>query len=187
MTKAFAAARGRFACAGAAGIDPSALSLARVGAVAAARSSSSCLARRARVGRARIGRLKLGMTRKQLGSSSRRAAVTAPTKTSKRYRYCVKRSRGHVSAVFGKRTRVELLIATARRYANRGVHPGMSLRKARRTVKGMRRLTKTVYRLSRRSRRIVGVRRGKVRYVGVASKRTLRSKRLLRTYVKRAG
>jgi len=49
------------------------------------------------------------------------------------------------------------------------------------------RVSKTVYRLSRRSRRIIGVRKGKVRYVGVASKRTLRSKRLLRTYVKRAG
>jgi len=183
VTKAFAAAPGRFACGGAAGIDPSGLSLARTSAVA---PRSSCLARRSRVGRGRIGRLKLGVTRKRLRSAPRLASLTAPSKTSKRYRYCVKASRGRVSAVFGKGTRVSLLIATARRYGNRGVHPGVSLRKAKRTFRGLRRLSKTVYRLSPSSRRIIGVRKGKVRYVGVASKRTLRSKRLLRTYLKRA-
>jgi hypothetical protein len=99
----------------------------------------------------------------------------------------VKRSKGHVTAVFGKGTRVDLLVATAGSYGNRGVHPGVSLRKAKRTFRGLRRVSKTVYRLSRSSRRIIGVRKGRVRYVGVASKRTLKSKRLLRTYVKRAG
>ena len=182
VTKVFAAAPGRFACSGAAGIDPSGLSLARTGSIVL-----SCLARRSPIGPAWIGRLKLGLTRKQLGSSPRLASVTAPSKTSKRYRYCVKGSKGRVTAVFGKGTRVELLIATAGSYGNRGVHPGVSLRKAKRTFRGLRRVSKTVYRLSRRSRRIIGVGKGKVRYVGVASKRTLRSKRLLGTYLKRAG
>jgi hypothetical protein len=79
------------------------------------------------------------------------------------------------------------VIATAGRYGNRGVHPGVSLRKAKRVFRGLRRVSPTVYRLSRHSRRIVGVRRGKVSYVGVASARALRSKRVLRTLVKRAG
>ncbi len=184
VTKVFAAAPGRFACNGAAGLDPNGLSLVRTGSVAA---SSSCLARRSPIGPAWIGRLKLGLTRKQLHSSPRLASVTVPNKTSKRYRYCVKGSRGHVTAVFGKGAKVDLLIATAGPYGNRGVHPGVSLRQARRTFKGLRRVSKTVYRLYRRSRRIIGVRKGRVRFVGVASKRTLRSKRLLRTYVKHAG
>jgi hypothetical protein len=184
VTKAFAAAPGRFACSGAAGIDPGALSLVRTAPVAAA---SSCLARRSSVAPAGIGRLKLGLTRKQLRGSPRLATVRTSSKTSKRYRYCVKRSKGHVTAVFGKGTKVDLLVATAGAYGNRGVHPGVSLRKAKRTFRGLRRVSKTVYRLSRSSRRIIGVRKGRVRYVGVASKRTLRNRRLLRTYVKRAG
>ncbi len=184
VTKVFAARNGRFACSGAAGLDPSALSLVRTGSVAA---GSSCLARRSPIGAAWIGRLKLGLTRKQLSSSPRLASVTVTSKTSKRYRYCVKGSKGRVTAVFGKGTRVDLLIATAGSYGNHGVHPGGSLRKARRTFRGLRRVSRTVYRLSRSSRRIIGVRKGKVRYVGVASKRTLGSKRLLRTYLKRAG
>jgi lysophospholipase L1-like esterase len=184
VTKAFAAAPGRFACSGAAGLDPSGLSLARLGSIA---TGSSCLARRSPIGAARIGRLKLGLTRKRLGGSARLASVTTPNKTSKRYRYCVKRSKGHVSAVFGKGTKVELLVATAGAYGNHGVHPGVSLRKAKRTFRGLRRVSATVYRLSRRSRRIIGVRRGKVRFVGVASERALGNQRLLRTYVKRAG
>jgi hypothetical protein len=182
VTKAFAAAPGRFTCSGAAGIDPSALSLTRVGSVA----KSTCLARRSPVGRARLGRLKLGLTRKRLAASRRLAAVL-PVKSSKRYRYCVKRSSERVTAVFGKGTKVELVIARAARYGNRGVTPGVSLRKAKRTFSGLRHVSGGVYRLSRQSRRILGIRKGKVRFVGVASTRALGSKRLLRTYVKRAG
>ena len=89
--------------------------------------------------------------------------------------------------MFGRATKVELLTATAGSYGNRGVHPGVSLRKARRTFRGLRRVSAAVYRLSPSSRRIIGVRRGRVRFVGVASKRVLGSKWLLRTYVKRAG
>jgi hypothetical protein len=184
VTKVFAAAPGRFTCSGAAGLDPSGLSVARIGSLAA---TSSCLARRSPIGPAGIGRLKLGLTRKALGSSARLSSVSAPTKSSKRYRYCVKGSRGHVTAVFGKGTRVELLVATAGSYGNHGVHPGVSLRKATRTFRGLRRVSSSVYRLSSRSRRIIGVRRGTVRFVGVASKRALGSGRLLRTYLQRAG
>jgi lysophospholipase L1-like esterase len=184
VTQVFAAAPpGTFACYGAAGLDPSGLVLRRLSSFPA----KSCLARRSPIGRRRIGRLVLGVTRKRLRASPRLASVAAPSRTSRRYRYCVRRSRGNVTAVFGKGTKVELLKATATHYGNRGVTPGTSLRKAKRTFKRLRRVSRTVYRLSRSSRRIIGVRRGKVRYVGVASKRALKSKRLLRTYVKRAG
>ncbi len=184
VTKVFAAAPGTFACSGAAGLDPSGLALHRIQTI---RAPTSCLARRSSIGPRGIGRLRLGVTRKGLDASPRLATVTAASKSPKRYRYCVKGSRGHVTAVFGKGTKVELLSATAGSYGNRGVHPGVSLRKARRAFKALRRVSATVYRLSPSSRRIIGVRRGKVRYVGVASKRVLRSKRLLRTYAQRAG
>ncbi len=184
VTQAFAAAPGRLACAGSAGLDPSGLALRRVGASSRARS---CLARRSSIGSRGIGRIKLGLTPKRLGASPRLATVAAPNRTSRRYRYCVKSSKGRVTAVFGRGTKVELVTATARSYGNRGVRPGVSLRKAKRTFRGLRRVSKTVYRGSRRSRRIIGVRKGKVRYVGVASTRALRSRRLLRTYVRRAG
>jgi len=99
----------------------------------------------------------------------------------------VRSGKGRVTAVFGKGTRIELLIATAGSYGNRGVKPGVSLRKAKRTFKRLRGVSKTVYRLSTNSHRILGVRRGKVRFVGVASERALRSKRLLRVYVERGS
>ena len=183
VTRVFASKPGRFACSGAPHIAPSALSLARVGSIPA---DASCLARRAPVGTKNVGRLKLGLTRKQLAASGRLASVRQ-SRSAKRYRYCVKASKGHVSAVFGKHTKIELVLATSGRYGNRGVHPGASLRKARRVFRGLRHVSGGVYRLSRHSRRILLVRKGKVRAVGVASKRALASKRVLRTYVKRAG
>lgn len=182
VTKAFAAEPGAFACSGAAGMDPGGLALRQVRVFPA---PTSCLARRSSIGPRRIGRLGLGLTRKRLRGSPRLAGVTA-TRSPRRYRYCVKSSRGRVTAVFGRRTKVELLIATASSYGHRGVHPGVSLRKARQTFKRLRRLSATVYRLGR-SRRVIGVRSGKVRFVGVASKRVLRSKHLVRVYAKRAG
>lgn len=186
VTKAFAARPGTFACSGAPGLETSAVALRQIRVFPAA-SSTSCLATRVSLGRTRIGRLALGVARGRLLVSSSLARVTRPSQTSRRYRYCVKSSRGHVVATFGSRTRIELLTATSGGYGNRGVRPGTSLRRAQRAFRRMRRVTRTVYKLAPGSRRIIGVRRGKVRYVGLASKRVLRSKRLVRAYVKRAG
>ena len=57
----------------------------------------------------------------------------------------------------------------------------------RRAFPKAKRITKTVYRANSRSPRLIGVRKGKVRYFAVASKRTLKSKKLLRAYLRRAG
>ncbi len=186
VTKAFAAAPGAFSCSGAAGLAPSAVGLARQARFARPRITS-CLATRVSIGRKGIGRLGLGVTRKRLLASPRLASIAATSRTSRRYRYCVKKSRGRVTAVFGRRTKVELLTATSGRYGNKRVYPGTTLRTAKRRFRGLTRVRGTrVYRLSRRSRRILGVRSGRVKYVGVASKRVVASKRLLRIYVKRA-
>jgi len=187
VTKAFAAAPGAFSCSGTAGLDPSALALARRATFARPRITG-CLAARSPVGRRSIGRFSLGVTRRRLLASPRLASVSARSRTSRRYRYCVKKSKGLVTAAFGKGTKVELLLATPAKYGNRGVRPGATLRTAKRRFRGLTRVKGTgVYRLSRHSLRLVGVRKARVRYVGVASKRVLASPRLLRAYVKRAS
>jgi len=192
VTKVFAAQNpGTFSCTGSAGIDPGGLLLARLSSFRASvgltKPRTACLGRRSSIGARNIGRLSLGVSRARLLVSSRLATVTRPATSSRRYRYCVKSSRGRVTAVFGKGTKVELLVATASRYGNKGVHPGVALRTAKRAFRGLRKVSPSVYRISRRSRRIVGVRKGRVAYVGVASARILRSRTALRLYVKRAG
>ena len=79
-----------------------------------------CLSRRSPIGRRNIGRVRLGLTRRGL---ARR--VPGPGRTTRRsWRWCVKRSRGSVRAVFTKRGRVALVATTARRHGNRRVRPG---------------------------------------------------------------
>ena len=74
-------------------------------------------------------------------------------------------------------------------HGNRGVRPGRSARRLRRAYPNRRRVGRGLYRLSKRDRRLVGVRKGKVRFVAVASRRLLlkRNRRQLRAYVRRAG
>jgi hypothetical protein len=186
VTKAYAARPGRFACSGAAGLDPSQLALVRSASLSFP-SASSCLAPRSSIGPRRIGRIGLGVTLRRLRASARLATVRPPAATAKRARYCVRGSKGHVIAVFGKGGGAQLLAATAGGYGNKGVRPGVRLATAKRRFSGLRRVTASVYRLSRHSRRIVGVRKGRVRYVGVAGARALGKPSYLRTYVKRAG
>ncbi len=186
VTKVFGASPGRFRCQGAPGLDPSQMAIARISSFARPRITS-CLSAHSPVGIKGIGRLGLGTTRKRLVISPHLTAISALSRTPLRYRYCVRHSRGGVTAVFGRDTKVELLVATAGRYGNRGVTPGTTLRTAKRRFRGLTRVKGTrVYRLSRRSRRIIGIRKGRVKYVGVASKRVVGSRRLLRIYVKRA-
>jgi hypothetical protein len=61
------------------------------------------------------------------------------------------------------------------------------MRKVRRELPRLRRIMRGVYRAGPQSQRLIGVRRGRVRYLGVASERSLRRERVLRTYLRRAG
>ena len=150
---------------------------------------TTCLARRSPVGRRNIGRVRLGISRKRLLLSPRLARVRPVTTSRKRYRYCVRGSRRRVTAVFGRRGKAELITTNATGHGNRGVRPGRSARRLRRAYPNRRRIGRGLYRLGKRSRRLVGVRKGKVRFVAVASKRVLlkRNRKALRTYVRRAG
>jgi len=71
---------------------------------------------------------------------------------------------------------------------DRRVRPGRSARSLR-AYPRRQRLARGLFRVAPRSRRIVGVRKGRVRFVAVASQRLLRSqnRRVLRGYLRRAG
>ena len=145
----------------------------------------ACLSRRSPIGRGRIGRIRLGLTRTRLASRigpSRRGRYVT--------RWCVRRSRGRVSAVFAsrsRRARARVVVTTARGHGNRRVRPGSSVRRLRRAYPRLRRVTRRVYRANPSSPRIFGVRRGRVRFVGVAPRKLIRSPRSLRRALARAG
>jgi hypothetical protein len=148
--------------------------------------TNSCLARRAPIGARNIGRIRLGRTRRRL----RRLRVQPRRRTRRTYRYCVKRSRGRVVAVFSSRRRtgrVRLVTSTARSHRMRRVGRGVSTRRLVRRFPRRRRIGRRLFRASPRSRRIFGTRRGRVRFVGVADRRLLRNRRALRRYLRRAG
>ncbi|MFN2616770.1 MAG: LVIVD repeat-containing protein [Thermoleophilaceae bacterium] len=146
-----------------------------------------CLARRSPIGPRNIGRVRLRYTRRQ----ARRRIAPQPVRRRRYvYRWCVKRSKGRVTAVFSRRSphgRIRLVASTARLHGMRGVHRGVRVRRLLRRFPHARRVTRGVYRLTRRSRRVFGTRRGRVRFVAVVDRRVLRSHRALRRYMRRAG
>lgn len=145
----------------------------------------ACLSRRSPIGPRNIGRIRVGFTRsriaRRIGPSRRGRLVT---------RWCVKRSRRYVSAVFGSRSaraRARLVVTTAAGHGNRRVRPGSSVRRLRRAYPRLRRLTRGVFRANPSSPRLFGVRRGRVRFIAVADRRLLRSPRSTRRTLSRAG
>jgi hypothetical protein len=144
-----------------------------------------CLARRSPVGARNIGRVGLGRTRRQF---LRRLRPTRRTRHT--YRWCVKRSSGRVTAVFSSRSRrgrSVLVTTTAGAHGNRGIRPGSSLRRVRRAFPGLRRIRRGLYRAGPRSARLIGFRRGRVRFHAVAERRLLRNRRALARALRRAG
>jgi hypothetical protein len=132
---------------------------------------SRCFPRRVRVGRRAIWRASVGARRatvlRRLGRPrARRRNV---------WRYCV-RGGGRVLLVFSKRKRVAFVASTARRHRRQGVGPSTTVRRLRAVFRrvGVRALAGGL-RVRRGSSRQVlfGTRRGRVRYVAVADRRTL--------------
>jgi lysophospholipase L1-like esterase len=129
---------------------------------------ASCLARRPAIGSRGVGRIRLGLTR---GALARRVAPAPVRRTRYAQRYCTKGGSGSVTAVFSKRSRagrVELILSTAPAAAFRRAYPTR------------RRLAPGLFRASPRSTRVLGVSRGRIRFIAVASKRVLRSPQRLR-------
>ena len=142
-----------------------------------------CLARRSPIGPRNIGRVRLGLTRKQL---LRR--VPLPRRRTKRsWRWCVKGGKGTVAAAFTRKGQVALASTTAPRHGNRRIHPGTRVRALRRAYPRSRSVGRTLLRAGPRSPRLLGVRKGRVRYIAVASRRTIARRRALRAYLRYAG
>lgn len=148
---------------------------------------TTCLAARSSIGSRGIGRISLGRSRKALAGSARLKRIRTVSKSRTSYRYCVKGTSRRVVAVFGRRARVELIATGARRHSARGVHPGSSAATMRRRFPRRVRLARSLYRAAPGSRRLIGTRKGRVRFLAVASKRVIARERTLRAYLRRAG
>ena len=132
-----------------------------------------------------------GLGRFRLGLHPRALLVEAgqPESRTRTWRYCVRGRRAagsRVSAVFTSGGKVGLVASTARRHRGRGIGRGARasrLRGTRHVGRGLR-----VRRIGRGGKKLVyGVRRGRVRFVGVASRPVARSPRRLRAFVKLSG
>jgi hypothetical protein len=141
-----------------------------------------CLARRSPVGPRNIGRVRLGRTRKQV-----RRLPGLVRRTRRSYRFCVKGGRGVVSAVFSKRGRSLLVTTTAPAHGNRGVSAGRRSLRLRRAYPRRRAVIRGVYRASPRTRRLIGIRGRKVRFIAVAEPRLIRKHKALEQYLRLAG
>ena len=163
------------------------LSVARGG-----KAGNLCLPRRARANRG-ISNIRLGRGRTAVAS---RIKIKPVASTRRTQTWCVTGSRGKVRAGFDSRRRVQLVLTTAGSHNSRGIlgthgsralRPGMPVRRLGRVAPRRIRIGKGLYRLNRRSRLVIRIRRGKVRSLAVASRGVLRSRRTLRRYAKLTG
>src|SRR5215204_1639960 len=145
--------------------------------------TAGCFPRRVGIGPSRIGKVRLGLTRRQV-----RRRVGAPKRrTGRSYRYCVTGSRGKVTAVFNRRGRVVLITTTSGRHSKRRVHAGSRSRSIRRAYRRRTRLSRSLIRANRASHLLFGVRRNRVRYLAIGSRRLIRNRRALVRHLRYAG
>lgn len=145
---------------------------------------------RCRMGRAHFKRRGLGRVR--IGYRPQRLLRRAgqPARRNRVWRYCVRERKprvGKVAAVFTRRGRVGLVASTARAHEALGITPGSRSGRVRRIARPYGRGV-WVRRVGRGGRRMVyGVRRGRVRFVAVASRSVAAKRSTLRRYVRLAG
>jgi hypothetical protein len=147
-----------------------------------------CLSRRSPIGPRNIGRIRLGRTRGRL----RELPVRAPRRTRRSFRYCVRGRSGRVTAVFSsasRRGRVRLVTTTAHGHGNRRVRVRSGSGRFFAAYARARRIAPGLYRATARSPRLIGIRRGRVRFIAVADRRLLRPgrRRALRRHLAHAG
>jgi DNA-binding beta-propeller fold protein YncE len=144
----------------------------------------TCLGRRFRARRTGLAGVRIGRRRRTVEKS-----IESPILRKRRRstRWCVKNSRGHVTAAFTRRQRVGLVLSTARGHGTKGVWAGRRASRLRRAFPRRIRLRRGLYRAGPRSRLLVGTRRGKIAFVAVASRGVLRKTRTTRGYLRLAG
>jgi hypothetical protein len=143
-----------------------------------------CRAARARFTRRGLGRIGLGLSPVRLlrraGQPARRSGRTS--------RYCVsgrRNGKAKVVAVFTRGERVGLVASTARGHRAHRIGRGARSRRLRRNTRSFGRGLRI--RRAGRTRIVYRVRRGRVRYVAVASRSVAKSPRRLRAYLRLAG
>jgi hypothetical protein len=145
-----------------------------------------CLAPRAAVGKRAIGRVRLGRTRRGL-----RGLPGPVTRGSRAWRWCTDaRHRRQLRVVFGSKARsgkVGLVASTSPGHRYRGLRAGSRTSALRARLPRARRVAKGIYRAGPRSTRLIGVRAGKVRWIGVAGNSTIARPKRLRAYLRAAG
>ena len=145
--------------------------------------ATACLGRQARIGRRGIGPIRLGANRRELLGLPEKAV----RRTRRSFRYCVKDSRGRVDAVVSRRGRVVVVTTTVPSHGDRRVRPGSRHKAFRDAYPHAEALGAGLYRTSARARQIVGIRRGRVRFMAVAHRQLLRNPRVLKRYLRLAG
>jgi streptogramin lyase len=143
---------------------------------------AACLSRRSPIGPRNVGRVRLGLSRRRLLA----LPVRSPRRTRRSLRWCVKRSRGKVTAVLSPHGRARLVVTTAAVHGNRRVRPGarvsrLSAYPSRVALGG------GLYRATPGSPRLIGTRGGRVRFIAVADRGLLRNPRALRRYLRLAS
>ena len=146
----------------------------------------SCRASRARFTRRGLGRVRLGATHAQTlrragqPSSARRSAVALVRARE------AQRQGAHRQAVLTRRGRAALVVSSARGHRVRGIGPGARSRRLRGRTRSLGRGL-YVRNAGGGARFVFGVRRGKVRYAGVASRSAAKSRTTLRRHLRLAG
>ena len=80
-----------------------------------------------------------------------------------------------------------LVTTTARAHGNRGVRPAVSARAFRRAYSRRVAMGSGLFRVNRRSPRLIGVRNGRVRFLAVASRSLVRHEKALQRHLRLAG
>jgi hypothetical protein len=93
---------------------------------------------------------------------------------------------GAVTATFTKGGRVALVATTAPGHIAGPLRAGAAAAAVRRAHRGSRAIVPGVVRAGPRSRLVIGLRRGKVRFLAVAARHTI-GPRALTTHLRRAG
>jgi hypothetical protein len=143
-----------------------------------------CRSARGRFTRRGLGRIRLRDTSWTL---LRRAGQPA-RRPGRAWRWCVegrRNRRAKAVALLTRRGRVGLVASTARGHQGRRIR-GTSVRRLRRQTRPFGRGL-LVRSAGRRARIVYGVRRGRVRYVAVATRSVARSRASLRRHVRLAG
>jgi hypothetical protein len=164
-------------------VSPAAWPRAGAATGSAPQTRRGCLRRRAAIGRRGIAGVRLGMTRSRLA----RRLPAPRRRRAHAWRWCVAGGKGTVSAAVSRSGRVALVATTAPGHRVRKLSPGSRSAKLRHRYPRRRAIGRALVRPTAHSRRIFGVRGGRIRYVALASERVIHRRALLRRYLRAAG